>query len=111
MICEEIIVANTFFKRLAGLMGKDALPRGTALMLAPCCQVHTLFMKFHIDVIFLDRQYRVRQVIENLPPWRISGPVRKSRMVVELAGGTLQKKVAPGDLLEIRERCHFDIGR
>lgn len=94
----EVIVsrgekAYTALSRFIGLMGKEELPAGSALLLKPCCQVHTFFMRFGIDVIFLSRDLHVKHVIENMQPWKISKFVRGSYMVVELPGGSLQGRV------------------
>lgn len=65
----EIIIAETFLTRLAGLMLKKPLPPATGLLLAPCNSVHMCFMRFAIDVIYLDRDYNIIKVVKNLKPW------------------------------------------
>lgn len=79
------------------------MPDRSSLVLMPCSQVHTFFMRFNIDVIFLDRESRVKLVIEDMPPWRISRLVWGSRVAVEMPGGTLKKRVDSGDLLIFEE--------
>ena len=63
--------------------------------------VHTFFMRFAIDVVFLDRDLKVRRVVEDLRPWRLSPWVLSAHSVLELAGGTLKGSVEAGDVLEI----------
>ncbi len=73
------------------------------LWIVPCPMIHTFFMAFPIDVLFLDEELRVRKVIENLKPWRISPWVFSAKSVLELPGGSLNGSVSIGDELEIRE--------
>lgn len=66
-----------------------AFPAGTALLLLPCKQVHTFFMRFPIDVLFIDDQFRVLKTVEYLYPYRISPLVGQARAVIELPPGTI----------------------
>lgn len=99
----KITIAENYLDRLRGLLGRKEIFADEALIIKPCCQIHTFFMRFSIDVIFLDRYRSVMHVMENMPPWRLSRPVWSARMVVELAGGILQGRVAPGDILKLEE--------
>lgn len=92
---------NTYFSRLIGLMFKKNLPAGSGIILKPCTQIHTCFMKFNIDVIFLDDNLKVLHVIENMRPWRISPLFLKARYTVELSAGTLKGRVKKGEILAI----------
>lgn len=65
----EVKIANTFFTRLAGLMFQKKLSQGTGLLLVPCNSVHMCFMRFAIDVIYLDKEYNILKVVKNLKPW------------------------------------------
>ena len=78
------------------------IPQPPLARFVPCPTIHTFFMKFPIDALFLDDGLRVRLVIENLKPWRLSPWVLSARSVLELKGGTLQGRVRAGDLLELR---------
>ncbi|WP_416394982.1 DUF192 domain-containing protein [Allohahella sp. A8] len=78
--------ADTFFGRLRGLMGKASLPEGEALMFTPCSSVHTFFMRFAIDVVYLDKERRIVKICEQLKPWRMS-LCFGARSVVELNAG------------------------
>ncbi|MCL5058868.1 MAG: DUF192 domain-containing protein [Actinobacteria bacterium] len=73
---------------------------GSALVLRPCRSVHTFFMRFNIDSVFLDRRGMVVYLIKDMPPFRISPVVRKASLVVELPGGTVRNRVRPGDILK-----------
>ena len=65
----EIKIADSFFTRLAGLMFQKKLPQATGLLLAPCNSVHMCFMRFSIDVIYLDKDYKILKLVKNLRPW------------------------------------------
>ena len=85
---ERIPVADTFFKRLWGLMGKDVRADGDGLFLADCARVHTCFMKCSIDVLYLGSDLQVLDA-ETLVPWRMGKKVRGARHVLELPAGCL----------------------
>jgi len=62
-------VADNFLSRFRGLMGRRRLPPGQGLLLAPCSSVHMCFMRFSIDVVYLDRDYHILKIVRNLRPW------------------------------------------
>jgi uncharacterized membrane protein (UPF0127 family) len=70
VIAAEVAVASGIWSRFWGLMGRKRLPEGHGLLLAPCSSVHTFFMRFPIDVIFLDRERVVVKVVQSMKPWR-----------------------------------------
>jgi uncharacterized membrane protein (UPF0127 family) len=86
VICERCTVAATPFRRMKGLLGKSALAPGEGLLLRPATSIHTLFMRFPIDVVFLDRELVVRKVSSDVKPWRLVFG-RRTRSVLELATG------------------------
>jgi len=83
--------ANTFLARFAGLMFRASLSRDEGLLLSPCSSVHTSFMRFPIDVVFLDQDWRVVGIVEGLRPWRIAGGYAGSRHVLELGVGKVKQ--------------------
>jgi uncharacterized membrane protein (UPF0127 family) len=90
------------FGRGIGLMGRRSLPPGDGLIIQPCHSVVSFFMRFPIDVAFVDADGKVCHTIEPLVPWRTSAIVRQSRLVVELPAGTLAETgTQVGDQLEI----------
>ena len=99
VLAAQVELARTFGARLLGLMGRKNLVPGAALLLEPCPQIHTCFMRFNIDVIFLDAHNRVVAVAENLKPWRVSRFYSSARRTLELPAGTLKGQVHPGDEL------------
>ncbi len=65
----EIELADNFLKRLRGLMFRSRLAQGRGLLLAPCNSVHMLFMRFAIDVIYLDENFCIKKIVRDLTPW------------------------------------------
>jgi uncharacterized membrane protein (UPF0127 family) len=89
---------------MRGLIGRRGLPAGEGLLLTPAPSIHTAFMRFPIDALFLDRDLRVLDIRASMPPWRIASK-RKARAVLELsAGECARRRVEVGDRLELRDR-------
>ena len=85
-LCEECVVADNPLTRLRGLLGRQGLGAGEGLLLRPAPSIHTWFMRFAIDVVFLDAELRVLRVAQAVKPWRFAG-CRGARAVLELASG------------------------
>jgi len=96
-LATDVEMATTRRDRKKGLLGRDGLAPSAAIVLAPCAAVHTAFMRFAIDVLFLDGDGQVLKIERALPPWRIAVSLR-ARRVVECAAGRAEN-VLPGDRL------------
>ena len=95
----EVDVAATRSTRRRGLLGRDSLGATEGLLLSPCKAVHTVGMRFPIDVIFIDRDGRAVRIVSALAPWRIAMSAR-AKAVIELAAGTATASdIRIGDLL------------
>ena len=93
-------VADTARARRIGLLGKTTTE--TALVLEPCSWVHTLGMRFALDVAYVDREGVVVKV-SRLEPWRVGAPVRGSKFVIEAASGAFERwGLRVGSLVEVR---------
>jgi len=90
-VCERCVLADTALARMRGLLGRRDLPHGEGLMLRPASSVHTAFMRFPIDAVFLDRDGRVLKVARGLRPWKTSAR-RKARAVLELPAGESERR-------------------
>lgn len=89
--------------RALGLMFRRDLPRGEGLWLRPCGSVHTWFMRFPIDLVFLDGDAAVVRVLRGVRPWRLAFGGRGARSVIEVRSGWLaEDDVRPGDRLAMR---------
>lgn len=94
-------VADTSAKRRTGLLKHTRLEPGDGLWITPCESVHTFFMKFAIDLVYLDKRKRVRKVRHAVPPWRVSACFR-AHSILELPAGTAQQTgTQAGDELTI----------
>ena len=99
-------IAGSFFKRLKGLLGKNSLGVGQGLIIYPCNSIHTMGMRFPIDVLFLNCQGRVVKLVHCLKPFRICGLFKYAKFVIELPEGCVRKSCTDvGDLILIRN--HF----
>lgn len=102
IIVENLFLADSIWSRTKGLMGKKDLAEEEGLLLVPCNSVHSMFMRFPIDLLFLDRELNIIRIIEKFKPWRATPMFRDCRQVVELkAGVALKKGVSVRDELEI----------
>ncbi len=102
VVVEKLELANTNWQRFKGLMGRKGIKAGGGLWLEPCADVHSLFMRFKFDAVFLDKDGIVLHLKENMKPWRISKYVFKGRVVLELPAGEIaNKKIEIGDELTI----------
>ena len=104
VLASEVELADTSWTRMKGLLGQtsDEFTSGKGLWIIPSQGVHTIGMKFPIDVIYLDSSYRVIHLCHALHPFRIAAVKLKARSVIELPAGTLtQTQTSVGDVLEI----------
>ncbi len=99
-LADRATVAASHFQRMKGLLGRTGLVSGEALILKPCGSVHTCFMRFTIDVIFVDRHNRVVKALSRMAPGRMSGIYFTASFCIELPEGTIESTATQiGDLL------------
>jgi uncharacterized membrane protein (UPF0127 family) len=98
------VLADRPLRRMRGLIGQGGLPAGEGMLITPAPAIHTAFMRFPIDAVFLDRNMQVLEIVERLRPWRLASK-RRARAVLELSAGECARRgVKIGDRLELRER-------
>jgi uncharacterized membrane protein (UPF0127 family) len=101
-LAPNLAVADTFFTRLKGLLGKNELSHGEGLWIKPCNSVHTFGMKFPVDVVFLDKENRVVGLEKTLRPNRVSRLYSSASSVIELPAGTIDAAdTETGDYIEV----------
>jgi len=93
ILVERAGLANNFFSRLKGLLGTKELPSDQGIILDPCRSIHTFFMHYNLDVIFIDEYNTVVGCEENLKPHRFSSYYRKARKAIELPAGTIEARM------------------
>ncbi len=106
-VAERLAIADGFWSRLVGLQFHRELAADAGLMLVPCNSVHTCFMRFPLDVVFLDRNGSVLAVRQNLRPWRLALGPRRSHAVVELVAGGAD--LQPGEVLRLAPAEEGDV--
>jgi len=98
VLANNAILANTAFKRLKGLLGRKSILPGEALILKPANSIHTMFMRFSIDLIFLDKKNVVVKIIHSMIPFRFTALYLSSSQVIELPSGVAKSCLtAAGD--------------
>jgi uncharacterized membrane protein (UPF0127 family) len=101
IVCERCTVADNPLRRMKGLLGRDGLESGEGLLLRPASAVHTYFMRFPIDVVFLDQALVVVEISDGVDPWKATSR-RGAKAVLELpAGESARRGLAVGDQLEL----------
>jgi hypothetical protein len=101
-LSNNVKVADSLLKRMKGLLGKSTMLTGEALWIKPCISVHTFFMKFSIDVLFLSKRTKVIAAFKNFPPNRMTRLYFSATSVLELPSGTLDATdTKVGDEIEI----------
>jgi uncharacterized membrane protein (UPF0127 family) len=96
-LATSVELAQTSRERRRGLLGRDGCPIGSALVITRCNAVHTVGMRFAIDVAFVDSRGRVRKVVEHLVPWRIAVSPLASAVIEFPAGALRHGALVPGD--------------
>jgi uncharacterized membrane protein (UPF0127 family) len=99
VICDRCVLAETFWMRFRGLMGRASLPPDQGMVFRGTGEIHMFFMRFAIDAVFCDRDLRVLKVARGLKPWRLAA-ARGATVVIELAAGVADG-VEPGDRLAL----------
>ena len=101
LIAEQAFLADNFWSRMKGLLGRKKLSDGEALIITKCQSIHMFFMRFSIDAIFVNKEHRVVGLVENIQPFRLSRFFFGSSYVIELKSGTIAvTKTFIGDQLE-----------
>ena len=103
VLLPRVARTTSALERMRGLLGRRALAQGEGLLIAPCNAIHTLFMGFPIDVVFLDRENRAVRILPCVPPFRWAMALGAA-MVLETRAGEIDRAgIATGDRLFWRE--------
>lgn len=103
ILIPQLRIARTLRARTRGLLGTSSLPADEALWIHRCNSIHTFFMRYPIDCVFLDRDLVVRSLVEHVKPGRIVWPQWRAWSVVEMKSGRIQE-------LGIRKGEKLDVG-
>jgi uncharacterized membrane protein (UPF0127 family) len=104
VICEHAEIASTPWRRTRGLLGRSGLGEGEGMLIDPAPSIHSAFMRFEFDAVFLDRDLKVVKVVERIRPFRAHS-AKRARKVLELAAGEAGRRgLQVGDTLAIEPR-------
>jgi uncharacterized membrane protein (UPF0127 family) len=107
ILCERLEVAESMAAKSRGLLGRDGLAPGAGMLfenggVLPLMWMHMFFMRFAIDIVFLDQSNRIIQINHELKPWQVSSIVLGARRALELeAGAAVRSATRKGDQLEL----------
>jgi len=87
VLLPEVLVADRVTERMRGLLGRRSLAAGSGMLLRPCGSLHTLGMRFALDVVYFDANWRAVRIVRRLPPWRISFGGWRARAALEMQSG------------------------
>jgi uncharacterized protein len=101
-IADQVEIAQTFLKRLIGLTGRSKMIDGNGLYFPSCRSIHSFFMKFSIDVLFLDKEMHITKIVSCLKPNRLAFSPLQTRHTLELSCGALEKlQIKVGDAIKL----------
>lgn len=107
VIVKKLLLAQGFSERFWGLMGTRELDPQAGLLLTPCSAIHTWFMRFPLDVIFLDQEWKIVKIVEKLPPFQAALGGIKARLTLELPGGRAREaKLVLGQQLALLKKSN-----
>ena len=100
ILFSDVSVTETTFERMKGLLGRKPLADNEGLWIQPCNSIHTFFMYYILDLVYLDRQHNVCAIVESIKPWRFSLSMRAVAVLELQAGQIKQKNIQIGDRLQ-----------
>lgn len=103
VICQNVRIAERFDERLLGLMFSKDLEKENGLLISPCNSIHTFFMRYPIDIVFMDKNFKVVKAIYNIKPWRMTLMYWRATQVLEMKAGALSKKLNLNDELVLED--------
>jgi hypothetical protein len=103
VLASPVYCASTYWQRMKGLLGRDAMDETEGLYIPRCSSIHTFFMKFSIDIVFVDKTGKVKKVINTLKPYRLAFGSPGSFGVLELPCNTIFNACRPGDQLVFKK--------
>ncbi|MBX3040766.1 MAG: DUF192 domain-containing protein [Bdellovibrionaceae bacterium] len=102
VLLSDLKVARRFFERGKGLLGRMTLPANEALWILRCNSIHTFFMMFPIDCVFVNRNLEVKALRRNVVPWRMVFPIWGASSVIEMAAGSIDRlEIKTGEKLHV----------
>lgn len=102
LISDDTKMADDFFSRGIGLLSRKSISENEGLIIKPCCSIHTFFMRFDIDILFVNKKNEIIALYENVKPWKILPIHITSNYVVELPAGKISSQnIYKGDIITL----------
>ena len=103
VVCAQTEVAANMIQRMRGLLGRSGLDQGSGMLFKGESSIHSAFMRFDFDAVFMDRELRVVKLAPQIGPWRAVS-AKRARNILELAAGEIDRLgIQVGDQLVVRE--------
>lgn len=99
-IAKQVKLADSFFDRLIGLMFQESMNGFDGLLITKCKSIHTCFMRYSLDILFLDEENKIVKIFRHIKPWRFTLLYFSASKVLELNGGQLMDDILVGDEVE-----------
>lgn len=103
ILSKDILIADTMVDRMIGLMFKPKLVGSEGLWIDPGTSIHTFFMRYSLDIVFVNSKKQVIKIIRDMKPWRMTRFYFTARQVLEMPAGTLPADLKVGDVLEVKD--------
>ncbi|MBA2403929.1 MAG: DUF192 domain-containing protein [Bdellovibrionales bacterium] len=101
-LSKDILIAESLIDRLIGLMFREKLVGAEGLLIDPCRSIHTCFMRYSLDIVFLSSENKIIKIIRGIRPWRITWIYFRANKTLELPAGKLPSDLKEGDILEVK---------
>ncbi len=101
VISSQVEIAKSFYKRSKGLLGRSSLEKNQCLWIHRCNSVHTFFMRFAIDILYVDKNLKVTSIQRNIQPWKLNWGGFTSKSCFEFKSESLAGDLEVGDLLRV----------
>jgi uncharacterized membrane protein (UPF0127 family) len=102
VLSKDILIAESIIDRLIGLMFREKIIGAEGLLIDPCRSIHTFFMRYSLDIIFLNSEYRIIKIIRDMKPWRMTWIYFRANKTLELPAGKFPAELKEGDILVVK---------
>ena len=102
VLSRDILIAESLISRMIGLMFKQRLEGADGLLIDPCRSIHTFFMRYSLDIVFISKDNKIIKIIRDMKPWRVTWIYFRATKTLELPSGKLPMDLKEGDSLEVK---------
>jgi uncharacterized membrane protein (UPF0127 family) len=102
ILAKDVLIAEAMIDRLIGLMFRKQLTGSDGLLIDPCRSIHTFFMRYSLDIVFINKKNKVIKIIRDIKPWRMTWIYFRANKTLELPAGKLPSDLKEGDILEVK---------